>query len=215
MALVRGKRSPVGVTVEDVHISPLHAEHSSPRVSIITGTPNHKGIGFGYSVDAVQREGSSTLIAVGAWGYQGNGRVYLLTADQFKHPVSSIDNIQAQIFDSAGIHARFGRSVAFIGDFLDETTLAIGGDGVIDEHETDRQGYAHSAHVLATRIATSNDTPSRASESTGPTPHTQSPHHRAAAPVVARTGFIGPMMLLMVGGLVTTGLVLRRMTRRQ
>ena len=39
-----------------------------------------------------------------------------------------------------------------MGDFLGKPTLAIGGDGVIDDPLSGQEGYAHSAHVLAVAI---------------------------------------------------------------
>lgn len=116
---------------------------------------------FGYSVDAYPATvNNPAQILVGAYGENaGAGQSYLVSSEVFdKSPVKVSDFIaqkdsRVKVYPSAGVKGRFGRSVAFIGDYLGKPTLAIGGDGVIDEAQTDgseTQGYAHTAHILAT-----------------------------------------------------------------
>lgn len=153
VALVLGRKTPVGTPVADLVISPLDAAAQSDRVRVITGRAGEEGIGFGYAVDALERAEQPPLIALGAWGENTNGRARLFSADQFTAPVRSIDEVEAEIIESAGERARFGRSIAFIGDLLGAPSLAIGADGVIDDEAKDEQGYAHSAHIMALRVS--------------------------------------------------------------
>lgn len=153
VALVLGRKTPVGTPVADLVISPLDAAAQSDRVRVITGRAGEEGIGFGYAVDALERAEQPPLIALGAWGENTNGRARLFSADQFTAPVRSIDEVEAEIIESAGERARFGRSIAFVGDLLGAPSLAIGADGVIDDEAKDEQGYAHSAHIMALRVS--------------------------------------------------------------
>lgn len=153
VALVLGRKRPVGTPVADLVISPLDAAAQSDRVRVITGRAGEEGIGFGYAVDALERAEQPPLIALGAWGENTNGRARLFSADQFTAPVRSIDEVEAEIIESAGERARFGRSIAFVGDLLGAPSLAIGADGVIDDEAKDEQGYAHSAHIMALRVS--------------------------------------------------------------
>lgn len=153
VALVLGRKTPVGIPVADLVISPLDAAAQSDRVRVITGRAGEEGIGFGYAVDALERAEQPPLIALGAWGENTNGRARLFSADQFTAPVRSIDEVEAEIIESAGERARFGRSIAFVGDLLGAPSLAIGADGVIDDEAKDEQGYAHSAHIMALRVS--------------------------------------------------------------
>ena len=153
VALVLGRKTPVGTPVADLVISPLDAAAQSDRVRVITGRTGEEGIGFGYAVDALERADQPPLVALGAWGENTNGRARLFSADQFTAPVRSIDEVEAEIIESAGERARFGCSVAFVGNLLGAPSLAIGGDGVIDDEAKDEQGYAHSAHIMALRVS--------------------------------------------------------------
>ena len=153
VALVLGRKTPVGTPVADLVISPLDAAAQSERVRVITGRSGEEGIGFGYAVDALERAEQPPLVALGAWGENTNGRARLFSADQFSAPVRSIDEVEAEIIESAGERARFGRSIAFVGDLLGAPSLAIGADGVIDDEAKDEQGYAHSAHIMALRVS--------------------------------------------------------------
>lgn len=175
IALVLGRKTPVGTPVDDVLISPLDASAQSDRVRVITGGAGEEGIGFGYAVDALQREAQPPLIAVGAWGEKQDGRARIFSADQFTAPVRSIDEIQSELIESAGERARFGRSIAFVGDVLDAPTLAIGGDGVIDDEAKDEQGYAHTAHVMALRVAEPSSPQDRGTDEGGSTRPGDSP----------------------------------------
>ncbi|MDO5722555.1 MAG: integrin alpha [Actinomycetaceae bacterium] len=125
---------------------------------------------FGYSVDALPSDaGTPAYILVGAYGeHEGDGEAYLFASDIFgEDPVKLADFIanddeRVNVYSSAGIKARFGRSVAFVGDYLGKPTLAIGGDGVIDEALADGsevQGYAHTAHILATTFEMPGESP--------------------------------------------------------
>ena len=129
-----------------------------PRVRVITGDPAGLGTGFGWAVDALPAtDAAPALLAIGAPGADGgNGRAYLVSSDAFTATPRAVTAIaDAKALTSAGPKARFGRSVAFVGDYLGKPTVAFGGDGVIDETAGDgeeTQGYAHSAHILALAV---------------------------------------------------------------
>ncbi|MGL5405509.1 MAG: integrin alpha [Propionibacteriaceae bacterium] len=129
-------------------------------ISIVLG--NAAGSGFGYAADA-QSDGPAAerLVAVGAWG-EGDGTVYSFRASAIPAGVTTVNDLgdKVTITASTGPQARFGRSVAFVGNYLGVPTLAAGGDGVIDipGHE----GYSHTAHVMAialTKVPTSATKP--------------------------------------------------------
>ncbi|MGL4831411.1 MAG: integrin alpha [Propionibacteriaceae bacterium] len=126
-------------------------ESNDPTISVIVG--NAAGSGFGYAADAQQDgPGASRWVAVGAWG-EGDGTVYRFKAGDIPPGITAVSDLGDKVVTttSTGPQARFGRSVAFVGNYLGAPTLAAGGDGVIDipGHE----GYSHTAHVMAMAIA--------------------------------------------------------------
>ncbi len=224
VALVLGAATPLGVSTPDLVISPLDLANQSDRVRVITGRRGTEETGFGYALDALERGKDTPLIAVGAWGDHTDGRAYLFSADQFTAPVRSIDEVEAEVIESAGERARFGHSLAFVGDLLGADTLAIGGDGVIDDEAQNEQGYAHSAHIMALRVSTpiaeeANTPPSQEqnedeAHAHASKEHVSSPSSAGRAGALARSGVdtrIALIALLLLG--VGAGLYGRRVAR--
>ena len=150
VALVAGEKAAIGQELDDVVISPKDPGATSARVRIITGPEGEKDHGFGYAVDALPIPGAgSAMLVVGAYGSTGNGRAWVFSTDEFASDPRGIADIKGTEIASRGERSRFGRAVAFIGDYLGKATVAIGGDGVIDDAATGDQGFAHSAHILA------------------------------------------------------------------
>lgn len=225
VALVAGEKSAIGVPVNDVVISPKDPAATSARVKIITGPEGEKDHGFGYAVDALPVPGTgSALVAVGAYGSAGNGRAWVFSTNEFATTPRGINNIEATHIASRGERSRFGRAVAFVGDYLGKATVAIGGDGVIDDAATGDQGYAHSAHILAKVV----DLPKADNESSQPTEsataqpsadqtNTSSAGTKKVPPEVKRnlanTGLAaGGMFAVMLSCLATGAALMRRRT---
>ncbi|QWW19638.1 FG-GAP repeat protein [Schaalia sp. 19OD2882] len=173
VALVHGERNLVGTRVEDVVISPLVPGDSSPRVSILTGPKDAAASGFGYGVDALVQEGASPLLVIGAPGLNDrSGAAFLVSVDQFLTGARSVDEVKTERIDSSGPMARFGRAVAFVGEVLGAPTVAVGGDGVIDDAAKDVQGYAHTAHIMAWRVRATGAGPDDGESGKKPLPPT-------------------------------------------
>ncbi|WP_216382534.1 integrin alpha [Arcanobacterium phocae] len=148
IALVHGSNSATTTSLVRT-IAPNDPALLDAKISVVVGKSN--GDGFGWAVDALPER---KFITVGAWGEQGNGAVYLLDGTKIPTGVTSIDDLDlaARRIDTDAHRARFGRSVAFIGDYMDVTTLAIGADGVVDDPAADEEGYSHAAHILTMTI---------------------------------------------------------------
>lgn len=121
------------------------------NIRLLTGASRESG--FGWAVDAipVSPANPTGLLAVGAGGQGRNGAAYVLRLTDVPAGVTPVSALGNRVFviASTGERSRFGRAVAFVGNYLGEPTLAIGGDGVIDNAATGEEGYAHSAHILA------------------------------------------------------------------
>ncbi|MEW6867376.1 hypothetical protein [Trueperella pyogenes] len=162
----------------------LDAQQLSDGIRVLTG--NNTGDGFGWAIDA-----SDGLAVIGAWGEGNGGVAHVVRIAQIPVGVTSIaDMPNTVIIQGKAQKSRFGRSVAFVGNYLGKPTVAIGGDGVIDEALTDTEGYAHAAHILATVLppvgAQNQDENQNPSDSTVPkAPHpteiTDSPATLAAS----------------------------------
>lgn len=148
VAIVHGVKEPM--KAEQVRkINPMDAAANDPRISIVKGA--QAGTGFGWSVDADPKR---KIIAIGAWGEDAKGAVYVVDATKIPAGVSDISALGDAVkrIATEAEQARFGRAVAFVGDYLGGHTLAIGADGVIDDHAQDREGYSHAAHLLVLDI---------------------------------------------------------------
>ncbi|WP_124054018.1 hypothetical protein [Arcanobacterium ihumii] len=162
IALVHGSKSP-STTNDNTNVVPTlvntggfatRARSTQPNatssngvdISVLLG--EEAGSGFGWAIDALPKDG---LIAVGAWGENKNGAAYLLKAADIPTGITSINDLGTKVkkIDTDAERSRFGRSVAFIGDYLGNSTLAIGADGVIDDAGADEEGYSHAAHIVA------------------------------------------------------------------
>lgn len=166
VALIKGSRElPKMITINP-------SGTSDPLVSVLTSPESADGAG--YAVDTLRRPGKPTLVLVGAQNAKkGAGAAYLFPAADFQgsQARSMRDNKQLVTIDSAGSDARFGRSVAFVGGFLDgRETLAVGGDAVIHSaSDTGPEGAAHTAHILATVVPDQTDPTPPTSVPTPPT----------------------------------------------
>lgn len=142
-------------TIATRNISPRDRAKTDEDIRIITGAS--VGSSFGWAVDTlpVSHENPQGLLAVGAGGQGDNGAAYILQLKDFPQGITSIDELGEKVttIESSAERSRFGRSVAFIGDYLGASTLTIGGDGVIDNPSIGEEGYAHSAHILAITAA--------------------------------------------------------------
>ena len=135
-------------------IDPADAGKTDSNIRLITGASQESGFGWALDVLPVSGKNSSGLLAVGASGQGENGAAYVLRLTDIPAGITPVTALgdKVIVLNTTGEHARFGRSVAFIGNYLGQPTLAIGGDGVIDEAATGAEGYAHSAHVLAVAV---------------------------------------------------------------
>ena len=226
VALVAGEKAAIGQELDDVVISPKDPGATSARVRIITGPEGEKDHGFGYAVDALPIPGSgSAMLVVGAYGSTGNGRAWVFSTDEFASDPRGIADIKATEIASRGERSRFGRAVAFIGDYLGKATVAIGGDGVIDDAATGDQGFAHSAHILARAVdlpdgaapkPDGNARPGDSSTAQSSTTQTPSPGAEVAKGPgrgkadLARTGFTAGGMIAVALGCLAAGAVLMR-----
>ncbi|SPT53453.1 FG-GAP repeat [Actinomyces bovis] len=133
-----------------VHVNP--ASQQDPQARVITGPA--PGDSTGYAVDALTAPGTTTLVAVGAQGAsQGAGATYLFPVSAFSAPTRSLSELGAELrtIASPSPRSRSGRAVAFVGNHLGAPTLAVGGDGVVHDHDGE-EGAVHAAHVLATVV---------------------------------------------------------------
>ncbi|QQM67880.1 VCBS repeat-containing protein [Actinomyces weissii] len=133
-----------------VRISPTGQQ--DPQARVITGlTP---GDSAGYAVDALVAPGTVTLVALGAQGTaQEAGATYVFPVSAFSSPVRSLAELgdELRTIASPSPRSRSGRAVAFVGSHLGSPTLAVGGDGVVHDHDGE-EGAVHAAHVLATTV---------------------------------------------------------------
>lgn len=147
VALVLGTKE----SVSKRNIDPANVGKTDSNIRLITGASKESG--FGWATDAIPVSGKNPagLLAIGAGGQGENGTAYVLRLTDIPAGITPIASLgdKITVLDSTGERSRFGRSVAFIGDYLGQPTLAVGGDGVIDNAATGEQGYAHSAHILA------------------------------------------------------------------
>ena len=226
VALVAGEKAAIGQELDDVVISPKDPGATSARVRIITGPEGEKDHGFGYAVDALPIPGAgSAMLVVGAYGSTGNGRAWVFSTDEFASDPRGIADIKGTEIASRGERSRFGRAVAFIGDYLGKATVAIGGDGVIDDAATGDQGFAHSAHILARAVdlpdgaapkPDGNARPGDSSTAQSSTTQTPSPGAEVAKGPgrgkadLARTGFTAGGMIPVALGCLAAGAVLMR-----
>lgn len=186
VALIYGKSDNKAIT--------LDANSSSGKVttySLIKGPVS--GSGFGYSVDYTEVNRSSAApikkALVGAQNMdEGNGRAYLIDMAAFTPGVHSIKDVAKEVTEyksTAKALSRFGRSVAFIGNFFGSNpAFAVGGDGTIDSNG--KEGFINASHVHAYSMVL----PSEANSPTGDT--SVSP----ISAVLAKTGLSGIGMIV-------------------
>ncbi|WP_194948516.1 FG-GAP repeat domain-containing protein [Actinomyces trachealis] len=133
-----------------VRINP--ADQQDPQARVITGlTPADSA---GYAVDTLVAPGTVPLVALGAQGTsQEAGATYVFPVSAFSAPVRSLADLGEELrtIASPSPRSRSGRAVAFVGSHLGAPTLAVGGDGVVHDHNGE-EGAVHAAHVLATTV---------------------------------------------------------------
>ncbi|MDC4232345.1 integrin alpha [Actinomyces sp. B33] len=200
-----------------------------PRVCVLTAPG--EGAWAGHTVDVLTRAGASPLIAFGSPGaHEGDGRAYLVDASAVEGArtadgAAAADGrgcsttIEAlgdavRVIDSAaekGARARFGKGLAFVGNHLGMPTLAVSGDGVIDDEPKDVLGVSHAAHVMAIGLRLpAAEAPAPGPDGSGsgtadavPTPRPDEggrPASTGAAPAGERTAGAGLPALARTGG---------------
>lgn len=150
VALVLGTKD----TPKQRVIDPENVQKNDSAIYVLTGKAQESSFGWAVAALPQSKNNPDALLAIGAGREDQNGTAYILRVKDIPQGVTAINKLgnKVGVIRDDGERARFGRSLAFVGDFLGKPTLAIGGDGVIDDPLSGQEGYAHSAHVLAVAI---------------------------------------------------------------
>ena len=150
VALVLGTKD----TPKQRVIDPENVQKNDSAIYVLTGKAQESSFGWAVAALPQSKTNPDALLAIGAGREDQNGTAYILRVKDIPQGVTAINKLgnKVGVIRDDGERARFGRSLAFVGDFLGKPTLAIGGDGVIDDPLSGQEGYAHSAHVLAVAI---------------------------------------------------------------